>query len=245
MWCKHQLGELAKNVARFTERGIRLVGVSPDSPEDSRTFATTYGIDYPLLADVDRSVSRAYTGVDASDNTIPGIVVIRRDGTIAFRQISIAKDDRLDSSQLLAVIDRTLGTSGRAARGGYAAISRIQLGIESGAAFGEDVRAFTASLRFAMPLGRFAIAGVRAGYSTLSTIDSAVFAGVRIPIMADAAAIQIAAVGGLAKTTPYAGGQAGVWLAWTPTLGFHLDGAVTTERHVTFTLGISRLISWR
>jgi hypothetical protein len=190
-------------------------------------------------------VSRAYTGIDGADNTIPGIVVIRKDGTIAFRQIANEKDDRLDSAQLLAVVDRTLGTRGTAARGGYAAISRMQLGLESGAAFGEDVRAFGASVRFAMPLGRLAIAGARAGYSTLSTIDSGVFAGLRIPILADTAAIQLTAIGGLAKTTPYAAGQAGVWLAWTPTWGIHLDGGLTTERTVTITLGVSRLISWR
>ena len=84
------------------------------------------------------------------------------------------------------------------------------------------------SARFALPLGRFALVGVRAGYSTHSQIDSAAFATLRIPIFADAAAIQLTGLGGLAKTDPYAAAQAGVWLAWKPHLGIHLDVGATT-----------------
>lgn len=184
-------------------------------------------------------------GIDGADNTIPGIVVIRRDGTIAFRQIAREKDDRLDSGQLLAVVDRTLGTSGAAASSGYAALARMQLGIETNAAFGEDVRSFGALARVAVPLGRFAIAGLRAGYTTHVPFDGSLVAGLRLPFLGDTAALQVTAVGGLANATPYAGGQIGLWFAWSPLWGVHLDGGANTERQAVVTLGISRMISWR
>ncbi len=189
-------------------------------------------------------MSRAYTGIDGADNTIPGIVVIRRDGTIAFRQISTEKDDRLDSAQLLAIVDRTLGTSGTSASAGYAAIDRMQLGLETGGAFAEDTNAVGVSARFVFPLTRIGFVGVRAGYSTSSTVDSSLVAGLRLPLLNDTAAIQVTAIGGLAKTTPYGGGQLGLWLAWTPTWSVHLDAGVTTVPALTVTLGVSRLISW-
>lgn len=190
-------------------------------------------------------MSRAYTGIDGADNTIPGIVVIRRDGSIAFRQIAKEKDDRLDSAHLLAIVDRTLGTSGKGASGGYAVLSRLQLGIETSAGYGDDRYTFGAAARFAVPLGRLAFAGLRAGYHTAHDVDASAIAGLRLPMFGDTSAIQLAAIGGFAKTTPYVGGQLGLWLAWTPTWGIHLDAGATTEREVTITLGLSRLISWR
>lgn len=219
--------------------------MSQDSPEEARAFAEKYEISFPLLADRDRSVSRAYTGVDGADNTIPGIVVIRRDGAIAFRQIAREKDDRLDSAQLLAITDRTLGTSGRAARGGFPALSRLQLGVETSFAFDADIRAFGLSARMALPLARHVVAGLRAGVDTHHTFDTAAFAGLRLPFLGDTAAIELAAFGGLARTTLNAGGQLGLWFAWTPSVAFHLDAGATTERQVVITLGVSRLISWR
>jgi len=82
-----------------------------DSPEDSRAFARDYEIAFPLLSDADGAVSRQYTGVTSDDNTLPGVVIVR-DGQIAFRQLATAKDDRLSTTDLLATLDRTLGTHG-------------------------------------------------------------------------------------------------------------------------------------
>ena len=195
-------------------------------------------------------MSRAYTGIDGADNTIPGIVLIRRDGSIAYRMISEEKDDRLDSAQLLAIADRTLGTSGTSASGGYAALSRWQLGIESSIAIGDGATAYGAKARFAFPLVRTGLAGLHVGYDTTGTIESAVFAAFRVPLFADAAAIQLTALGGLHDTTLYGGARLGVWLAWTPAWAVQLDAGGTLEtgsskdRALTFTLGVSRLISW-
>jgi AhpC/TSA family len=233
-----------------THRGSRSAacsssGVSQDGVEDSQAFAERYGIAFPLLSDLDRSVSRAYTGIDGADNTIPGIVVIRRNGQIAYRQIAREKDDRLDSAQLLAILDRTLGTSGRDAIGGYTALERMQLGIEGGVAVGDEV-ASSVHVRVALPLGRFAFAGVLAGTEApRAAFDGSVMLGLRAPFLGNTSAIHLFALGGLANTTPYAGGRLGLWFAFRPTWALHLDAGVTTLPDLTITFGVSRLISWR
>src|SRR5689334_19488507 len=109
MWCKHQLGELARNSDAFAARGVTLYAISVDAPRDSRSFADAYGIHYPLLSDEGGAVSRAYVGLEETDNSVPGVVVIRRDGHIAYRQIAAGADDRLTAADVLAIVDRTLG----------------------------------------------------------------------------------------------------------------------------------------
>jgi hypothetical protein len=195
-------------------------------------------------------VSRAYTGIDGADNTIPGIVIIRRDGTIAYRKISEEKDDRLDAAGLLAIADRTLGSSGKSARTGYAALARLQLGIESDLSIGGNATSYGVRARFAFPSTRVGFAGIHVGYSTTGRVDTAGFAGLRVPLFGDTAAIQATVLGGLHDTTGYGGGRLGLWLAWTPAWAVQLDVGATaeigsSEPALTFTFGVSRLISWR
>jgi len=40
--------------------GLRVVGVSPQSPDSHRRFRERYDLDFPLLADEDKAVMRAY-----------------------------------------------------------------------------------------------------------------------------------------------------------------------------------------
>src|SRR5512138_3080029 len=98
MWCKHQLGELARNEPALRARGVTLLAISVDAPADSRRLADAYGIAYPLLSDAGGAVSRAYVGVEEADNSVPGVVVIGRDGRIVYRQIAAAADDRLSAA---------------------------------------------------------------------------------------------------------------------------------------------------
>src|SRR5258706_3034412 len=104
-----------------------------DTPEDSRAFAADYGLPFALLTDADGAVSRTYAGITSDRNTLPGVTLIRADGRIAFRQVATAKDDRLGAAELIATIDRTLGTTGPATDDdGYAALDSAQLRVDLG-----------------------------------------------------------------------------------------------------------------
>jgi hypothetical protein len=222
---------------------VTLLAISVDEPDESRKFKRDYGMAFPLLFDRGAAVSRAYVGVNYDDTSIPGIVVIRRDGTIAFRQIATTKDDRLTAAQVLAEVDRTLGTTGVGATEGYAAFDRTQLRIELGGG-PAGVSGVAAAL---VPLNRYVLVGPWFGAEPKLEVDAAL--ALRLPLLADTAAIELI---GTAGSTPWrdrnAAVRAGVWLAWTPRWAFHVDGGVAfagSERAWFATVGLSRLIQIR
>jgi len=228
-----------------------------DSPEDSRAFAADYGIAFPLLCDPDGAVSRAYTGVTSDHNTLPGVTIIDRDGRIVFRQAASAKDDRMPAAELLATLDRTLGTSGPpVADDGYAAIERAQLRV----ALGGGVRAaddthgtVVGSLAGLYPLGRHVLVGPWLGFAPRDhalDVDAAIV--LRAPFWANAGALELGLVGGWSPWQD-AGGNASahldVWFAMSPRWAVQLDISVAEHglgetAHATDTsaaLGVTRL----
>ena len=241
---------------------MTLLAISLDEPAASRSFASTYGIGFPLLTDPDGATSRAYVGIDATDTTIPGIVVIRRDGQIVFRQIADAKDDRLTAAQLLATIDRTLGTGegAPAAEAGYAVIDRLQLRValgggraDTGSGGERSIAVASASALF--PLGRRFLIGPSLRYERFDApLDADLALVLRAPILADAAAFELTALGGY---TPWgaidwnAGVRGGAWVALNPWWAIQLEAGASAHRlgapegstvDYTVTFGISRLV---
>ena len=189
-------------------------------------------------------MSRAYVGVNHDDTTIPGIVIIRRDGTVAFRQIAEAKYDRLTTEQLFATIDRTLGRSGAAAMHGYGVLERVQVRA--------DVEtAKVGSLAVVLPLARQLAVGPMVGAHTSGAIDLDLAAVARAPLFNDTAALQLAVTAGPTVNGANAwnlGARAGVWLAVTPRWGVNVDlGARMNgleEVDLFATLGFGVLLAW-
>ena len=228
---------------------MTLLAISVDPPDESRKFARDYGMTFPLLYDEGAKVSRAYVGVNYDDTSIPGVVVIGRDGAIKYRQIAETKDDRLTAAQVLAQLDRTLGTTGAAASTGYAVLGRTQLRADAGGG-AHGVHADVAAL---FPLGRYLTVGpwlaTEPADGPQLEVDLAV--GLRLPLLADTAAIEVIGTAGstLWRDTN-AGVRAGVWVAWTPTIAFHLDGGTSwlsardaATTHAWFgTAGVSWLV---
>jgi hypothetical protein len=235
-----------------------VLAISMDSPEDSRVFARDHGIGFPLLSDRDGAVSRTYAGVTSDSATLPGVTIVDRDGRIAFRQVASAKDDRMPLAELLATIDRTLGTSGPAAApAGYAAIDRAQLRVELGGggvhADSETRGTVVGVVAGLVPLGRHVLVGPWLGFEPReSPLDLDVAVVARVPFWASAAALELGAVGGW---TPWgdAGGNAsahlGLWFATSPrwalqlgvSLAEHGLGQTAHSTEVSASLGVTRL----
>ena len=231
--------------------------MSRDEISDSRSFARDYGIEFPLISDLDGAISKALVGIDDQDHSIPGVVVIRRDGAIAFRQIASSKDDRLTARELLEAIDRSLGTSGELVQTRHTALERAQLRFETGGGQVriEDRWQATGVSRFGIliPLQRYLFAGaaIASEYreARLSLQGSI---GVRVPILADLAAIQLSGEAGLPISAPgvSAGLRLGLWFAWTPrwavnldgTFGVHDAGRVDALPGWSASLGVARLL---
>ncbi len=45
---------------RFAQRGVRVIGVSPDSPQSHTKFKQKYGLNFTLLSDKDKELAQAY-----------------------------------------------------------------------------------------------------------------------------------------------------------------------------------------
>jgi hypothetical protein len=212
-----------------------------------------------LISDADGAISRALIGIDANDVSIPGIVILNREGRVVFRQVARGKDDRLSATQVLAAADAHLGTRGPEITRPPTALDRPQLRLEAGAGRireGDRWQATgVAALTVHVPLTRYLIAGTgfatEAREATASLLGSL---GLRLPILGDIAAVQLSAVTGLPISAPgiYAGAQLGIWFAWTPRWALHLDlgagahdtGSPVDQRPAWFaTFGFSRLLA--
>jgi hypothetical protein len=240
----------------FVERRITLAAVSTDDPDDSRDFAKRYGIEFPLISDVGGEISKAFVGIDTADVTIPGVVVIKRDGSIVFRQVATSKDDRLTAKQLLDAVDRTLGTKGSYVESFRPALARMQLRSEVGVGQirypATSFTGFASNGSVVVPLNRYLIAGagIRAVDVNMNLSGSL---GLRVPFLHDIAALELSAESGLpvlGEVGVYAGVRAGLWYASSPRFAFTLAatfgaydaGAVEQLPGWTATFGVALLL---
>lgn len=58
--CTQEACDFRDDTRRFEERGVAIVGVSPDSVERHARFAVKEGLNFPLLADTDHAIAEAY-----------------------------------------------------------------------------------------------------------------------------------------------------------------------------------------
>mgnify|MGYP001765536484 CR=1 FL=1 len=232
---------------------MRVVAISVDSVADSARMARAYGIEYPLLADADGTVSRAYVGLDDADVSVPGIVIVLADGRVGFRQIARDKADRLSASQLLAVIDglppspgRRVGALGAvAAKHGYAPLERLSLRVDLGGGIARtrsagagqaatDTSATAAALGSVwVPMARHLMLGGGVSLdSAQGWVDVGVGAGVRWPLLGDLGTVELLAWPSWALTTTGAAvhTRLGLTYALTPSLSVQL-GVGAQLRH--------------
>ena len=58
--CTTEADEFAKDYKKFQNKGIEVIGVSPDDVDSHRKFCDKMGIKFPLLADVDKEISQKF-----------------------------------------------------------------------------------------------------------------------------------------------------------------------------------------
>ena len=227
---------------------MTLFAISADSPADSRAFAAREQLDFPLLSDPDGAVGRRYTGWNADDTDVPGIIIVGRDGRIVYRQVATAKDDRLSTPALIAALDRTLGTHGRAAVR-VTPLQRAQLRAELGGELDLDHHVHgVAELGLLVPFGDHLVVGPWIAVDTRADhADAAVAALLRAPLFGDVGAFELGAIAGYATGTDGAtiSARADLWFAVSPTLAVDIGGSFELRSDVrdgAITVGVSRLL---
>jgi peroxiredoxin Q/BCP len=58
--CTTEADEFSRDYKNFQKEGIEIIGISPDDVESHKKFCVKMGIKYPLLADVDKVVSKMF-----------------------------------------------------------------------------------------------------------------------------------------------------------------------------------------
>jgi peroxiredoxin len=107
-YCKAQLMDLQRAHQRFEQQGLKLATVSYDTVEILKSFADRRQIEYPMLADPDSQIIRAY-GVLNSEATgrdegmaRPGFFFIDPSGTIREKFFETSYQERDSANSVIA-----------------------------------------------------------------------------------------------------------------------------------------------
>lgn len=111
--------ELQRRYADVTRQGLGLIAISYDAPETLRKFANSRGITFPLIADRDSAIIRAYGILNESEQPggraygipHPGTFIVDRKGVVVSRFFEDAYQERYTTAAILG----TLGSGPKAA----------------------------------------------------------------------------------------------------------------------------------
>lgn len=62
--CSNQLSNYNQSLDDFIKHGVRVVGISTDSIESHSNFCSKLKLNFPLLADVDKTVSKQFNALN-------------------------------------------------------------------------------------------------------------------------------------------------------------------------------------
>jgi peroxiredoxin len=119
------------------QKDVAVLGISGDSVHSHRAFAAEYGLQVPLLADVDGEVTEAY-GVGADDPgslTRRAVVVVDPEGTVRYAWAAESQGDLPDVGRVRAAVEGV--------GGGEMALARYRVGH---AHYVEGRRAFSSAM---------------------------------------------------------------------------------------------------
>ena len=95
--------------SEFLERGVRLFGLSADTPGQNAAVMEKLDLRFPLLSDEDRQAAITPLGFadekDPRQISRPGLVIIDPEGKVVHREEGSDYADRPDEDELLAVIE--------------------------------------------------------------------------------------------------------------------------------------------
>ncbi|HEY7891421.1 MAG TPA: peroxiredoxin [Solirubrobacteraceae bacterium] len=86
MVCTRQFCSYRDHAEDFSQLSATVVGISSQSVESHQAFTAQHGLNVPLLADVDRSVAKAYSATTPGiGTTTRAVIVIDEQGVVRHR----------------------------------------------------------------------------------------------------------------------------------------------------------------
>ena len=93
--CDTEMCKLKEDMEIFNELNTTVLGISVDSPWANGAFANKYNLNFELLSDLDRTVTKAYDlifeglgGIEGYTCANRGIIIIDKDGIIKYRWVA-------------------------------------------------------------------------------------------------------------------------------------------------------------
>ena len=106
-----------QRLSDFESRGLRVVGVSVDSPETSRDYRAELGLTLPILSDEKGEVLRRYDllhaggSPDKTDISRPAEFLIDSTGTVRWANLTKSTVTRATPDEVLEAFDATRGAT--------------------------------------------------------------------------------------------------------------------------------------
>jgi peroxiredoxin len=118
-YCRRYLSKLQANLARFRERGVTLIAISPEPPATSAGLAEELGIRFPLLSDATGDVIDRYgtrNRLSAASRVVmphPAVFILDAAGAVRFRSIDRNYQRRTTMHALFAALSELNPGGGR------------------------------------------------------------------------------------------------------------------------------------
>ena len=103
--CTRQLCSYNDELAQFAGLSAQVLGISAQSVESHESFAAKHGFGFPLLADEDKSVHRAYSVLGLMDMPRRSVFVIDAAGTIRYAHRALLGVTYRPVSELIEAIN--------------------------------------------------------------------------------------------------------------------------------------------
>ncbi len=87
--CTRQLCDYRDNLRVFSDVGIQVIGLNPQSSASHEAFAKKHGLPFPLASDPERTACRAYGAVGLLGMTRRALYLIGRDGRVKYRRTDL------------------------------------------------------------------------------------------------------------------------------------------------------------
>ncbi len=102
--CTMQLNTYSSDIAQFEELNAQVLGISPQGVESHEQFANVHGFGFPLLADTEKSVGRAYGVLGPVGFYKRSVFVVDRGGIIRYAHRATAGLTFRKTDELVAAV---------------------------------------------------------------------------------------------------------------------------------------------
>lgn len=106
--CTDQMGQLQKEIGRFEEKGVKVLGISVDSPWSHKAWAEERGISFPLLSDFGREVVEEYGVKHEAGFPERAYFVIDNEGVVRAKKVEDSPGDQPEIEAVLEDIEKAL-----------------------------------------------------------------------------------------------------------------------------------------